>query len=214
MFYECSSLSSLPDISKWNTNNVTDMSKIFDGCSSLSSLPNISKWNTNNVTNMNGMFAGCALLSSLPNISKWKTNNVTNMSKMFYGCSSLSSLPEISKWNTNNVTDMKDMFNGCSLLSSLFDFSKIYETRSLLSLFDSFNTICIKTIKGYPFFIHCLNDDTIQDIKNKIEFKEGIQSELQLLFFNGQQLEDNRTLKYYNIPNFSILYLVLKIKKI
>ena len=29
MFYKCSSLSSLPDISKWNTNKVTDMSCIF-----------------------------------------------------------------------------------------------------------------------------------------------------------------------------------------
>ena len=59
MFYECSSLSSLPDISKWNTNNVTDMSYIFFWCSSLSSLPDISKWNTNNYTNMYHMFYGC-----------------------------------------------------------------------------------------------------------------------------------------------------------
>ena len=29
MFYECSKLSSLPDISKWNTSNVKDMSYIF-----------------------------------------------------------------------------------------------------------------------------------------------------------------------------------------
>ena len=32
MFYECSSLISLPDISKWNTNKVTDMYNIFYGC--------------------------------------------------------------------------------------------------------------------------------------------------------------------------------------
>ena len=30
--------------------NVTDISSMFSGCSSLSSLPDISKWNTNNVT--------------------------------------------------------------------------------------------------------------------------------------------------------------------
>ena len=52
MFYECSTLSSLPDISKWNTDKVTDMSYMFFGCSSLSCLPNISKWDTNNTTNM------------------------------------------------------------------------------------------------------------------------------------------------------------------
>ena len=44
MFYECKSLISLPDISKWNTSNVRDMNNLFDGCKSLISLPNISKW--------------------------------------------------------------------------------------------------------------------------------------------------------------------------
>ena len=52
MLYECKQLSSLPDISKWNTNNVTNMSYMFYECKQLSSLPDISKWNTNNVTNM------------------------------------------------------------------------------------------------------------------------------------------------------------------
>ena len=82
-----------------NINNVTDMGCMFYDCSSLSSLPNISKWNTKNVTNMGGMFYGCESLSSLPDISYWNTSNVTNMSEMFRGCSSLSSLPDISIWN-------------------------------------------------------------------------------------------------------------------
>ena len=43
MFYHCFSLSSLPDISNWNTNNVNKMSYIFEECSSLLSLPDISK---------------------------------------------------------------------------------------------------------------------------------------------------------------------------
>ena len=124
MFSGCKSLSSLPDISKWNTNNVINMSYMFDGCESLSSLPDISKWDTNNVTNLSNMLYGCISLSSLPDISKWDTNNVTNLSNMFYGCISLSSLPDISKWNTNNVTDMGGMLYGCKSLSSLPDISK------------------------------------------------------------------------------------------
>ena len=55
MFSECSSLSSLPDISKWN-NKVNNMISMFYKCSSLTSLLDISKWNTNKVTNMISMF--------------------------------------------------------------------------------------------------------------------------------------------------------------
>ena len=60
MFYQCLSLTCLPDISKLNTSNVTNMSYMFSGCSSLSSLPDISKWNTSNVTDMSWMFYGCS----------------------------------------------------------------------------------------------------------------------------------------------------------
>ena len=42
MFGECQSLSSLPDISNWNTNNVANISHMFSECKSLSSLPDIS----------------------------------------------------------------------------------------------------------------------------------------------------------------------------
>ena len=60
MFNGCKSLSSLPDISKWNTINVTNMSYMLNGCSSLSSLPDISKWNSRY------MFYGCFSLLSVP----------------------------------------------------------------------------------------------------------------------------------------------------
>ena len=50
MFYDCSSLNNLPDISKWDTKNVIYMNCMFYGCSSLNYLPDISKWDTKNVT--------------------------------------------------------------------------------------------------------------------------------------------------------------------
>jgi len=46
IFYNCKSLSSLPDISQWNIKNVKDMHSLFYNCKSLSSLPDISKWDT------------------------------------------------------------------------------------------------------------------------------------------------------------------------
>ena len=42
---------------------ITNMIYMFCNCESLTSLPNISNWNTNNVTDMNDMFSNC---NSLP----------------------------------------------------------------------------------------------------------------------------------------------------
>ena len=42
MFYKCNSLISLPDLSKWNTENVKDMTAMFCECNSLIDLPDIS----------------------------------------------------------------------------------------------------------------------------------------------------------------------------
>ena len=81
--------------------NVKDMRYMFYGCSSLSSLPDISTWNTNKVTNMSGMFDGCSSLSSLPDISTWNTNKVENMSGMFFGCSNMI-LPKVIKTRLYN----------------------------------------------------------------------------------------------------------------
>ena len=106
LFFSCYSLSSLPDISKWNTENVINMNNMFYNCKSLLSLPDISNWNTENVVNMNNMFDNCKSLLSLPDISNWNTENVINMKNMFYNCKSLLSLPDISKWNTNNITNI------------------------------------------------------------------------------------------------------------
>ena len=45
LFCNCLSLQSIPDISKWNVSNVTNISCLFEGCSKLKSLPDLSKWN-------------------------------------------------------------------------------------------------------------------------------------------------------------------------
>ena len=52
MFYDCSSLKSLPDISKWDISNTEYLNNIFGKCSNLNSFPDISKWNTLNMKNM------------------------------------------------------------------------------------------------------------------------------------------------------------------
>ena len=79
MFYWCSSLSSLPDISKWDTSNVNDMSYMFYLCSSLSSLPDISKWDTSYLENKEDMFEGCSKLVNKPIIEIKKKGFFANL---------------------------------------------------------------------------------------------------------------------------------------
>ena len=109
MFDNCSSLSSLPDISNWNTSNVSNMSFMFNDCISLLSLPDISNWNTSKVNNISHMFNNCKLLESFPDISKWDTSNLFYLSNIFGNCSPKSSFPDISKWDTSKVIDKEEL---------------------------------------------------------------------------------------------------------
>ena len=49
MFYRCHSLDKLPDITKWNINNIQDVCLIFYGCSPSLFIDDLNKWNKNNV---------------------------------------------------------------------------------------------------------------------------------------------------------------------
>ncbi len=56
MFFECSSIQSLPDLSKLNTSNVEYMSEMFGRYKKLSSVSYISFWDISKVINMWNVF--------------------------------------------------------------------------------------------------------------------------------------------------------------
>ena len=62
----------------------------------------------------------------------------------------------------------------------------------------------INTSNG-TIVINIKSNDTIKDIKQEINDKKGIQIEHQQLFYQGQQLQNDKPLKYYEIQPFSVL---------
>lgn len=68
--------------------------------------------------------------------------------------------------------------------------------------------IGITSTGGWSSSLEINSNKTIKDLKELIERVEAIEYHMQKLYFNNGKLEDDRTLKSYNIKNDSTVHLV------
>jgi surface protein len=135
MFHQCFSLSSINFPSSFDKNNLKNICYLFSKCYKLTKI-DLSNLMTENVEDMSFMFNDCTNLETLIiNPKKFITKNVTIMCNMFENCNKLKNI-DLTSFEAGNVKFTNKMFNGCHQLEEI-DLSKmkINEKANIVNMF-------------------------------------------------------------------------------
>ena len=70
----------------------------------------------------------------------------------------------------------------------------------------------MKTLTSRTLTLYLEEDSPIEDLKARIQDSTGVPPNDQRLIYAGKQLEDNKTLKDYNVWNETTIHMVLRLR--
>lgn len=119
IFYECSSLTTIPQgLFDRNTRNM-NFAACFRDCTSLTSIPEGLFTKCTEVWNFEQCFYNCESLTSIPTGLFDENTKVTAFNNCFYGCSQLTEIPAGLFNNNAEVNTFAECFSACSSLENI-----------------------------------------------------------------------------------------------
>lgn len=121
-------LTTVGDLSAWDTSKNTSLAAMFQDCEYLESIGDISGWNTSKVTSMNALFNRCVRLDGIGDLSGWDVSSSKSFDYTFCGKGMTKTGMEIDasfvrSWDVSSAVDFDGMFKCCTAQEEL-DLSK------------------------------------------------------------------------------------------
>lgn len=99
------------DLTNLDVSQLYSFSDMFSGNHQLTTVGDLSDWNTAHCTDISYMFYDDLNLQNIGTLDKWNTSNVVFMAHAFDSTPNLTTVGDLSQWQTGSVQDMSYIFN-------------------------------------------------------------------------------------------------------